>query len=464
MAVRAPQQPQAEVCEMDGLPIPRDFPLPMPASDIDLQVLMVVLFLAHLLFVNLMVGGALLTVAFEIRGLWRPHYDALARKIAATVTVNKSVAVVLGVGPLLVMNALYALWFYTANALTGRAWLLIVPLVIAAFLLLYAHKYSWDVLADHKGLHIAIGAAATVLLLAVPFIFLANINLMLFPERWLEVEGFFSTLLLANVVPRYLHFVLASLALTALFLVGWLCRRGFDFEAAMPELDRCETRRELLAVAFGATGLQLVAGPLVLLTLPPHGLSWLMIGNIAAGLTLALIGLSLLWREMRSAGPLSARYWGVVMVLGCTVGFMLLGRHVYREEAIEPHRAMVAAHTADFHAAALGAEMRLAVGAPRLSGVEASASPGERVFRAVCMACHAREERRVGPPLTEIFDLYAGNPEGLIAWVRAPGKRRPDFPEMPPITMEEGQYRAIADYILEDVFAPEVTDDASEAG
>jgi cytochrome c len=449
---------------MDTLPIPRDFPLPMPASEIDLQVLIVVLFLAHLLFVNLMVGGALLTVAFEIRGLWRTSYDALARKIAATVTVNKSVAVVLGVGPLLVMNALYALWFYSANALTGRAWLLIVPLVIAAFLLLYAHKYSWDVLAERKGLHISIAAAATLLLLVVPLIFLANVNLMLFPERWLEVEGFLSTLLLANVMPRYLHFVLATVAVTALFLAGWLCRRGFDFEAALPELDRCETRRELLAIAFGATGLQLVAGPLVLMTLPPHGLSWLMIGNITAGLALALVGLGLLWREMRAAGPLSARYWAVVVVLGCTVGFMLLGRHVYREEAIAPHRAMVAAHTAAFQASAVGAEMRLAVGAPRVSGAEASAPPGERVFRAVCMACHAREERRVGPPLTEILDLYEGNPEGLIAWVRAPGKRRPDYPEMPPITMQDGQYRAVADYILEGVFVPEVTGDASEAG
>jgi cytochrome c len=436
----------------------------MPASEIDLQVLIVVLFLAHLLFVNLMVGGALLTLVYEIRGLKRPSFDSLARKIAATVTVNKSLAVVLGVGPLLVMNALYGLWFYSANALTGRAWLGIVPLVIAAFLLLYAHKYSWDTLAEYKGLHIAIGAAATLLLLAVPLVFLANINLMLFPGRWPEVEGFLSTVLLANVLPRYLHFVVASVAVTALFLAGWLCRRSIDFDAALPELDRCETRRELLAVAFGATGLQLVAGPLVLLTLPPHGLSWLMISNIAAGVALALTGLGLLWREMRSPGPLSARYWTVIGVLGCTIGFMLLGRHVYREEAIAPHRAMVAAHTAAFHAAAVGAEMRLAAGAPRLSGVEATAPPGERLFRSVCMACHARDERRVGPPLTEIFDLYAGNPDGLIAWVRAPGKRRPDYPEMPPITMQDAQYLQVAEYILEDVFATESAANASETG
>jgi cytochrome c len=80
------------------------------------------------------------------------------------------------------------------------------------------------------------------------------------------------------------------------------------------------------------------------------------------------------------------------------------------------------------------------------------------------MACHARDERRVGPPLTEIFDLYAGNPDGLIAWVRAPGKRRPDYPEMPPITMQDAQYLQVAEYILEDVFATESAANASETG
>ena len=48
--------------------------------------------------------------------------------------------------------------------------------------------------------------------------------------------------------------------------------------------------------------------------------------------------------------------------------------------------------------------------------------------------------------------------------MRAPGKRRPDYPEMPPIAMQEGQYRAIADYILEDLFVPESAAGAEEAG
>ena len=49
---------------------------------------------------------------------------------------------------------------------------------------------------------------------------------------------------------------------------------------------------------------------------------------------------------------------------------MTFGRHLYREHAIEPHERMVAAHTAAFHARALGARMRLAAGTPRLAEAE----------------------------------------------------------------------------------------------
>lgn len=102
--------------------------------------------------------------------------------------------------------------------------------------------------------------------------------------------------------------------------------------------------------------------------------------------------------------------------------------------------------------------MRLAAGVPRIGAAEQVASPGERTYRAVCMACHALEERRVGPPLIEIVELYAGNPDALIAWVRAPGKKRASYPQMPPISMQEPQYRAVASYILEEAFAPRPDD------
>jgi len=431
------------------LPALRDIPLPLPADSAVLEIAIVLLFLVHILFVALMVGGTLLTVVYEIRGRRDRDLDTLAREIGKTVTVNKSLAVVLGVGPLLVMNALYTVFFYSANALTGTAWLMVVPLVAVAFLITYAHKYSWDLLADRKGLHIGLGMAGAALFLVVPLIFLTNINLMLFPERWHDTGGFLAGLLLPNVLPRYLHFVIASVAVTGLFLAGYLARRAYPVERLFDRLDRSMLRREMATIAFGATALQLVAGPLLLGTLPSGGFSWALLLNIGLGVCLALVALLLLWRE--SVTPsigLGLRYVVICCALGGTVVFMAYGRHLYREVALAPHRAAMVERTTTYRSAVLAAQMRAATGTLRTGAVEQAASPGERSFRAICMACHAMTTRRVGPPVTEIARIYEGNPEGLIAWVRSPGKKRPDYPAMPPISLSPEQYEAVAKYVL----------------
>jgi cytochrome c len=450
---------------MDIAPLPHDLPLQLPASIPALELAIVLLFLAHILFVNLMLGGAVLGLVYEIRGRTRPALDRVAREIAATVTVNKSLAVVLGVGPLLVMNVLYTLYFYSANALTGSAWILIVPAVAVAFLLLYAHKYSWDALADHKALHLGLGGAGTAILMAVPLIFLTNINLMLFPERWQAVRGFLTALVLPNVLPRYLHFLLASLAITGLFLAAVFGRRRFDADKRLPGVDQVALRRELLLVALAATCLQVVAGPLLLFTLPPHGMSWPLLFDLTGGVTLAIVAMLLLWREIRiEKAHATLNFWAAVIVLGCTVGLMGTARHLYREGAITPHRERVAANTAVFQAESLGARMRLAAGTPRLDQVEVVMSAGERTFRTVCNACHDLRTRRVGPPVTEIVQIYADNPEGLAAWVRAPGRKRPDYPEMPPIALQDSQYREVARFLLDEALVDPKEDSTDRAG
>ncbi|MDD5562917.1 MAG: c-type cytochrome [Thermoanaerobaculaceae bacterium] len=433
---------------MGPLPAPHDIPLPLPVSPLFLELAIVFLFLIHILFVALMLGGSLLTVAFEIRGRRRPDCDVLAREIAATVTVSKSLAVVLGVGPLLVMNVFYTVFFYSANALTGAAWLAVIPLVTAAFLLTYLHKYTWDRLAGAKGLHIAIGALASALFLVVPFVFLTNINLMLFPDRWTSVHGFLTALVLPNVVPRYLHFVTASVALTGLFLMAYFGRAGFPAEEVFREFDRRALRRRFASVALGATGLQLLFGPLLFFTLPAVGISWALILNILAGVSLAIVAIVLLTREVVAPGArLGVRYLATATALTGTVVFMAYGRHLYRESALAPQRTAIAARTAEFEETVLAAQMRAKAGI-RHTKAEAATSPGEQVFRSICSACHARDTRLVGPPLTEIDRIYKGNPAGLIAWVKAPGKKRPDYPQMPAIKLTPAQYQAVAEFVL----------------
>jgi len=321
-------------------PFLRDLPLPLPLPAAALAAILVLAFLAHILFVNLLLGGALLTLWAELRGRREARYLGLARAVAATITVNKSLAVVLGVAPLLAINTLYPVFFYPATVLTGRMWISLVPILIAAFLLLYLHKYRWDRLSRRPALRLGVLGLAVTLLLLVPLVFLTNVNLMLFLERWGGVRGFWSAALLPNVLPRYLHFVCATLAATGLFLVGWMRRAAYPAAERVPGFTRPELLRLGYRLALAASLAQLALGPLNFFTLPWHGVTWELAGIFTAGLAFALAAVHLMGRELR--GPdtdVGRRFWTVVALLSITVLFMGWGRHTYRENALAPHRA-----------------------------------------------------------------------------------------------------------------------------
>ncbi len=434
----------------EHIPVPNDIPLPLPASPTLLVVMLVASFVLHLLFVNLVVGGSILTFAFEWLGRKRQGYDTLAREIAKTTTVNKSLAVVLGVGPLLMMSVLYTVHFYSANALTGTAWISVIPLVTIAFLLLYLHKYSWDRLADQKGLHLAILAAAIAIFLFIPLIFLTNINLMLFPERWHRVHGFLSALMLPNVLPRYLHFLGASLTVSALFLVGWFRRPAFDFASRVPDLDLKRTLRACYSIALAATAAQFVFGPLVYLTLPAQGVSAAMNLTLLAGIIFALPAMFLIWKDMHGSPETIGRALKpIAALLTLTVLCMASGRHLYRAHTLAPHLARMKAKTETYMAEAAQARTAKAI-APSPT----SDDQGARVFNTYCSGCHREGERLVGPPMREVRELYKGRPDGIVAWTKAPGKRRSDYPNMPPMVLAEGDLRAVAAYILAGPLTP----------
>ncbi|MCA0302775.1 MAG: cytochrome C [Proteobacteria bacterium] len=334
---------------MNGVPIPRDIPLPMPAPEGLLVVVLVIFFLMHIAFVNFMVGGALLSFYYELRGLRERRYDWLAHEIASTITANKSIAVVLGVGPLLAINTLYTVYFYTANALTGTFWISIVPLVVVAFLLTYAHKYLWHSLERHKLLHLSLIGLACLIFLFIPLIFLTNVNLMLLPRQWVEVRGFFSALTLPNVLPRYAHFVIACPAMTGLLLV-WLFRRRSTAQLAGTGFTRDELLRTGYRWALWPTMAQFVVGPLALFTLPATPLvDPAILGVFGASILLALWMCLVLYVETnRAAERIGKSFASVCALMVAVLVLMGAGRHLHREAAIAPHRELVRQKTEDY--------------------------------------------------------------------------------------------------------------------
>lgn len=432
-------------------PVPKDLPLPLPLPEWLLIIILVISFLAHLVFVNLMLGGTLLTLWSQIKGLKDKKYDLLAKEIASTITVNKSIAVVLGVAPLLSINVLYTVYFYSANALTGLVWIAVIPLVTIAFLLTYLHKYTWKVFENNKAVHISILGLATVILLFIPFIFLTNINLMMFPEKWAVVKGFFNAMMLPNVFPRYFHFLFASLAVTGLFLFWYMSRKNYEFENLLPGFTRYDIQRKGYSLALIASICQMLIGPIVLLTLPTKGMGWNLILVIFTGVAMALPAMWMMWKGLQASREnIGKNFYKVVTLMTITVVFMGSGRQIYRANALEPHQKLVKLRTEEFQKIKKEAIVKSRRAQEAENSADLSlADKGKKVFNQNCAACHKPKEMLVGPPVTEMATIYKDKKTDLINWIKKPGKKRPNAPQMPGFPqISDEDMSTLTEYIL----------------
>lgn len=433
-------------------PVPKDLPLDLPLPEWLLVTLLIVSFLLHIIFINLMVGGSIVTLWAQIKGLKNKEYDTFAHEIAKTITVNKSIAVVLGIAPLLSINTLYTIYFYSANALTGFVWIMIIPLVTIAFLLTYLHKYTWNSFEKNRKLHISIMGLSVGIFLFIPMIFLTNVNLMMFPEKWGTIEGFLSALMLPNVFPRYFEFLGACIAVTGIFVVWYNSRKSYPIEEIYPTFTRNKIKKIGYSIATVGLALQILFGIIVLFTLPSKGISFSVIAVMGgAGLLLVYA----LWYSYQSLigedKNIDIHFKKIVFSVLIFMLFYGGSRQMYRHNSLEKHQELVAAHTAEFQKLSKEARENPVEETVELKIDESlgEVAKGKAIFNQYCAACHRPKVKLVGPPIIEMASIYAKDEEGLIKWIKAPGKKRPDYPQMPGSPqLSDNELKELSEYIL----------------
>jgi hypothetical protein len=144
-----------------------DLLLAKPLPEAWLQVLLFFAFTLHLLFVLITLGTAILAVFFFVDFHWRDRFMELLRDrlILRTFVAHKSLAVVLGVALLMLIQVAFATSFFTATNLLAPCWMFFIGLSIIFFL-------SFDILGHaiepHRRYHLAIAMVALPALLLVP--------------------------------------------------------------------------------------------------------------------------------------------------------------------------------------------------------------------------------------------------------------------------------------------------------
>lgn len=359
-----------------------DLFLAMPLPESWLHGLLFVSFGLHLLFVLLMLGTALLGLLFFLRNWLGGEQDAQLwnRKVVDAHLGLKSLAVVLGVAPLLIIQVRYSHAFFTATALFSYAWLAVIPLLIAAFLLIdaFGHKIRANPWVSFVCGIVGVGALCTV-----PAIFTGVLSLLERQDLWpaFAARGFTLDAAFApHWLLRYLHIMGAALVFGAAFHLFFSTR------------EQPEKAARLRRWVFGATLAQVVIGiPLIFSV--AKGLDWPVLWAVTAGVFAAMLVLWALRPEGGSSGGERPR--SLLLLLPVIFVAMLVARQFLQDRELAPaHAAAVAARTARSEALAPFREKALAAFTAKLDTVYDN---GDTIYAGACQPCHGAAGQGDGP-------------------------------------------------------------------
>lgn len=242
-------------------------PMGIPFYPVVFQVLMVLTFSLHIIFVNFTLGTSFLAIYGHIKK--EGHWMRLSRAMAKSVPVHVSMAMLLGVAPLLFVQVIYDPFWYASNTLSA-AW-------VMGFILIMMIGYSFTYIfylgrqKRERG-YLFFGITAFALFLLSGVIMHVLGYQLLQPEKWLswytkgnaiDTSG---TSLHAFQLPRFLHFIIPSFAMTGIFLMlyAWYFKDRHDMDRAY--LDWVGNTGGKLALIF--TVIQALVGFWWLLSLP----------------------------------------------------------------------------------------------------------------------------------------------------------------------------------------------------
>jgi hypothetical protein len=284
-----------------------------------------VTFLAHVLFMNVSLGGAVIASVHGLlaRGTGTPG-RRLVRWVAGMLPASISFTITTGVAPLLFVQLLYGQFFYSATILVGWIWLTLLLLLVIGYYAVYLQKYE----AGGGTAPGWLAVAALAFLAAAGIQTLVNV-LQLTPVRWAAVAARAdSPLADPTLLPRYLHFVLGAFAVAGVFLAHLGAERaGKKPDALYPWVARVGIRWALIA-----TALQVADGFWLFFSLPGRMQARLVggaVGETALFVTGTGLGLVVLILLSRIQEP--ARERGVLRAAGALLVLTLLSMVLLRD-------------------------------------------------------------------------------------------------------------------------------------
>jgi hypothetical protein len=263
-------------------------PNPLPAPYWVFKLLLIVTFFLHIVAMNFMLGGGVLALLSKWRSKNQTKGNRVFFDVAKKLPVLLPATITLGIAPLLFVQVLYGQYFYTSSIIVAWPWFLVLVFLTIAY---YGFYYVSFQRGQHHGRAGGVMLFSVILIFLIGFVYSNNLTLSQTPARW--GEKYFANpaawnlnLAEPTLIPRFLHFMVAAVAMGGLLLV---------FIALANWKRDTEYARQLLQ--FGgkafmyATMAQILVGLVFLVSLP-RDLRMLYMGDNPLATILLLVGIA----------------------------------------------------------------------------------------------------------------------------------------------------------------------------
>ncbi|CUS87069.1 hypothetical protein [Candidatus Kryptobacter tengchongensis] len=203
--------------------IPELDPIPLPAPYWLLKFLLILTFILHIIAMNFALGGGIIAGITDLIGRKKnsQFHLNLARSFSKMLPITTAFTITLGIAPLLFIQVLYGQYFYTASITLAWPWLSVILLLLIGYYGYYIYQFNFEKL---QGVRAWIVLGSAVLFALIGLIYTNTLVLMLTPEKW--AQKYFANPHGTNfnfddptVIPRYLHFLVASVSVAGLLVL-----------------------------------------------------------------------------------------------------------------------------------------------------------------------------------------------------------------------------------------------------
>ncbi|MCX7762904.1 MAG: hypothetical protein N2252_08715 [Candidatus Kryptonium sp.] len=321
--------------------IPEPDPIPLPAPFWLLKFLLVLTFILHIIAMNFALGGGIIAGITDLLGRKKnsQFHLNLARSLSKMLPIATAFTITLGIAPLLFLQVLYGQYFYTSSIIIAWPWLSVILLFLIGYYGYYIYQFNFEKL---QGVRAWIVLGSAILFAIIGLIYTNNLVLMLTPEKW--AQKYFANPHGTNlnfddptVIPRYLHFFVASIAVAGLLVLIY----GLVKLKADEKFGRWAIRYGGLWFVIG-TVVQYAVGIWFLLALRREHMMLFMGDNVFAtvvfgvSVLLSLISLILILLSFNAQNPKILSISGIAMLFLTIVGMSIM-RDVLRDAYLKDY-------------------------------------------------------------------------------------------------------------------------------